>query len=394
MKEVLIIHVKINEIQDVKGHRLTACMIPFGGTAQGPYFQGKVLPHGVDTQKIYPGEKPLLSARYFLEGKDFQGNDCRIFVENNGQEGADGVLATRPFLVTDSPALTWLETAELSGTVEPEEGGVRIQIFAEEDSQESPLIPGRISYTAERVLIAKGDKQICGRLYLPKTEKPCPAVIASHGYNGSHQDFFMECAFFASHGIAALAFDFCGGSVTSASSGTTTEMSVLTEKSDLEDVLEAVRRIRGVDPDSVFLLGASQGGMVSALTAAAHPEQVKGMILYYPAFCIPDDWKKTYPSEEELPDQREFWNMELGKIYFQDVRDLDPYEEIGRFEKKVLILHGDADDVVPVEYSKRAEACYPQAKLEILPGEGHGFCPAESRKAAKKILEFITAGQS
>ena len=171
-------------------------------------------------------------------------------------------------------------------------------------------------------------------------------------------------------------------------------MSVLTEKSDLEDVLEAVRRIRGVDPDSVFLLGASQGGMVSALTAAAHPEQVKGMILYYPAFCIPDDWKKTYPSEEEIPDQREFWNMELGKIYFQDVRDLDPYEEIGRFEKKVLILHGDADDVVPVEYSKRAEACYPQAKLEILPGEGHGFCPAESRKAAKKILEFIKAVQS
>ncbi len=389
MQKILTIHVLLEEILNLKGQKSSVCMIPFSGTAEGPYFQGRVLPHGVDTQRIFPDEKPRLSARYILEGTDFQGNPCRIFIENNGQEGADGVLRTRPVLVTDSPSLAWMETAELTGTVEGVKDGVIIHIFASEAAEKSFLQPGSFSFVSERLLISKKDKQICGMLYLPEASEPCPAVVISHGYNGSYKDFSRECEYFASHGIAALAFDFCGGSVNSCSSGSTAEMSVLTEQEDLEDVLESVRRLKPVSPDSVFLFGGSQGGLVSALTAASHPEAVKGMILYYPAFCIPDDWVKKYSSQEKIPDIIEFWDMTLGKIYALDARRIKPFQTIGRFDKEVLIIHGDQDDVVPLQYSRKALEHYKEARLEVLQGEGHGYSPAGSRKAAEMALRFM-----
>ena len=159
--------------------------------------------------------------------------------------------------------------------------------------------------------------------------------------------------------------------------------------SDLEDVLECVRRLKPVSPDSVFLFGGSQGGLVSALTAASHPEAVKGMILYYPAFCIPDDWEKKYSSQEKIPDTIEFWGMSLGKIYALDARRIRPFQTIGRFDKEVLIVHGDQDDVVPLQYSRKALERYKEARLEVLQGEGHGYSPAGSRKAAEMALRFM-----
>ena len=65
-------------------------------------------------------------------------------------------------------------------------------------------------------------------------------------------------------------------------------MSVLTEIKDLEAV---IRYTRGLPYTSnkLLLMGASQGGMVSALTAAKPKNDVGKLVLFYPAFCIPDD---------------------------------------------------------------------------------------------------------
>ena len=68
-------------------------------------------------------------------------------------------------------------------------------------------------------------------------------------------------------GYAAYCFDFCGGSVMgSKSDGKTTDMSVLTEVADLEAVIAHIRSLpyTGNKP----LMGCSQGGFVSAITAA------------------------------------------------------------------------------------------------------------------------------
>ena len=61
-------------------------------------------------------------------------------------------------------------------------------------------------------------------------------------------------------------------------------MSVLTEKADLEAVLEEVKQWDFVDTGSIYLMGNSQGGLVTALTAAEHKEEIRAVILIYPAF--------------------------------------------------------------------------------------------------------------
>ncbi|WP_035787341.1 hypothetical protein [Butyrivibrio sp. XPD2002] len=130
-KEELTINVRTTGVQEVKGHTGTGRMILFDGDADCENFKGKILPGGVDTQKELDG-KFTLSARYILEGKDFEGKDCKIFVENNGEPGEDGQLKTVPRVLTDSEALSYLENKALFGSIEEIPGGVRIHVFSED----------------------------------------------------------------------------------------------------------------------------------------------------------------------------------------------------------------------------------------------------------------------
>ncbi len=75
-------------------------------------------------------------------------------------------------------------------------------------------------------------------------------------------------------GFAAFTFDFAGGCVLGGKSdGRTDEMSVLTEADDLCAVLDHVRRLPYVDRSKVFLMGCSQGDLVSALVAVKRPSE-------------------------------------------------------------------------------------------------------------------------
>ncbi len=119
------IRVECGEAASVRGQETTIVMIPFTGTAEGPYFCGKTVGTGVDTQRIGKDGIARLSARYMLEGQDAAGNACRIFIENEGS-GQEGFT---PRIVTDSPLLKGWETEELAATVDGIPGGVLVKIF-------------------------------------------------------------------------------------------------------------------------------------------------------------------------------------------------------------------------------------------------------------------------
>ena len=128
MDEVLRVHVTVNRTDMVEGAEKTVCMVAFSGVADGPYFQGKTLPGGIDTQTYEKGKPAALSARYILEGTDDAGKPCRLFLDNSGKE-IDGKMHTIPKIVTDSDSLRWMEHAALHGTVDGTETGVLIRIW-------------------------------------------------------------------------------------------------------------------------------------------------------------------------------------------------------------------------------------------------------------------------
>lgn len=134
MQEILTIKVCITNVIEIKGKTAEAVMIAFDGTCDCENFKGKILPGGVDTQKEFYPEKRTLSARYMLEGVDKEGKACHLFIENNGTANTDSMVEkTTPRIITDSSGLSWLETADLSGTITPWEKGVVIHIFNESD---------------------------------------------------------------------------------------------------------------------------------------------------------------------------------------------------------------------------------------------------------------------
>ena len=243
--------------------------------------------------------------------------------------------------------------------------------------------------TIEELSIQNGENTIYGRMYTPPGEGKHPVIILSHGYNGTNNDFVSECRYFAQNGYIAYAYDFCGGSVNSKSTGKSTDMTIFTEKSDLLAVFDYIASMENVDTENMFLFGGSQGGMVTSLATEERAEKVKGMILYFPALCIPDNWRQTYPKVEDIPDTNDFWGLTLGKKFFSEIHDFYTFDNIGAYEKDVLILHGDKDDIVPISYSVQAQKKYAHAELITMQGEGHGFSPAGANKAKEKVLEFL-----
>lgn len=128
METLLTIRVRCHEAIKVEGKRGSVVMIPFEGEAEGPLFRGSVTGPGVDTQRWDREGRGSLSARYMLEGRDRDGNACRIFIENQG----NWETGFRPTLVTDSPLLAPWEDMALTAQVEGVDGGVRVTICAGE----------------------------------------------------------------------------------------------------------------------------------------------------------------------------------------------------------------------------------------------------------------------
>lgn len=128
--EILTIDVILKEVNEVKGHSGEACMILFDGYCHNDIFNGDILNGGVDTQRQEAGSLlRTLSARYILKGKDFEGNDCKIFIENNGTANG-GQFTTTPKILTDSSALKPLESYDFVGSISDteEEGHIKIHI--------------------------------------------------------------------------------------------------------------------------------------------------------------------------------------------------------------------------------------------------------------------------
>ena len=261
-------------------------------------------------------------------------------------------------------------------------------------AQAAPLVSDEAIYAFEtqELWTERDGQRIYGVLYVPQgAGDRMPALLCSHGFGGSWRSCAQYAEAMAARGYVVYCFDFCGGSPGSRSDGTTLEMSVFTEQADLEAVLAMAQGLDFVDPDRIFLLGTSQGGAVSAITAAEHADEIRGLILLYPAFVLVDNANERDSSPEEIPESTFFLWMEVGRAYFAPLIGYDIYEDIAGYEKEVLLLHGDADDIVPLSYSERALEVYPEARLQVLPGAGHGFYGEDAQVAIDAIADYCNA---
>ncbi len=99
---------------------------------------------------------------------------------------------------------------------------------------------------------SRDGKDIWGKVYIPNTaEAKKPLVVMAHGYNSSHGEPQAFAESLAMHGVASYIFDFCGGGNNSKSEGATTDMTIFTEKDNVEDITRTVKSWDFVDPERV-----------------------------------------------------------------------------------------------------------------------------------------------
>lgn len=156
------------------------------------------------------------------------------------------------------------------------------------------------SYESQEMYAQRGKNQIYGIIYIHENSgEEMPAVIFSHGFGGDYQAGIPYAEALARRGYVVYCFDFCGGSPGSRSDGSALEMSIETEKADLEAVIHRIQGLDYVDSEKIFLMGTSQGGVVSAITGADHEEVICGMILLYPAFILVDRANDLFQNAED-----------------------------------------------------------------------------------------------
>lgn len=237
----------------------------------------------------------------------------------------------------------------------------------------------------EFTVLKKNGQKIAAKAFIPAEDgKSYPTVIFAHGFNENYRNFQQHGPGYAESGIACIFFDFCGGGTESLSDGKLNEMTICTEMEDLETMIDEVSAFDYVDANRLFLHGESMGGFVSAYVAAKMPERIKALVLWYPAFVVPDDSKRRFENNDNT-----CFGLELSPDFNKVSMDIDIFDVISKYTGPVKLIHGDEDSVVSLNYSERAVKSFKDASLTVMPGAGHGFGEEDSTKARELTIEFI-----
>ena len=70
--------------------------------------------------------------------------------------------------------------------------------------------------------------------------------------------------------------------------------------------------------------------------------------------------------------------------------ETDQTEDLKKFDVPTLILHGDADQIVPIANSAMLSAkLVRKAELKVIPGAPHGMCTTHKDLISETLLAFV-----
>jgi len=231
-----------------------------------------------------------------------------------------------------------------------------------------------VDAAANQATYNSGGTQVSGYFYKPSGTGPFPAVLVLHGKGGQNLSTRDRASWFATQGYVALAPDYF------------TPIGMTAEKFDvsfylnnvdqarevLGQGLEALKSLSYVAPGRLGVYGHSLGGYLSFILGTR--DDVKGIASYYGAYA-PTLLAPRYP---------------LADI-------------IAQIKAPVLMLHGDKDDLAPIDQANTAADLLKknnkQYEYTIYPGVGHAFDiqggpnynAQATADAEQKVIAFLKA---
>jgi fermentation-respiration switch protein FrsA (DUF1100 family) len=173
-------------------------------------------------------------------------------------------------------------------------------------------------------------------------------LIHFHGNAGNISHRLAEAAALTATGFDVLLIDYRGYG---RSTGRPHEEGLY---HDARAALAAATERRGVDPSRIFYLGESLGGAVALALALEHPP--RGLVL-----------QSTFTSVRDM-----------ARLHYAVVPGFlvpDAYPSLRRIEQlraPLLVIHGEADEIVPFSHGRRLFAAAPEPKrFHPVGGAGH-----------------------
>ena len=203
-----------------------------------------------------------------------------------------------------------------------------------------------------------------------------PLVIVIHGFTGHMEERHITAVSQTLNdlGYATLRVDMYGHGNSEGQFENHTLYKWLT---NALTVIDYARKLDFVT--DLYLCGHSQGGMTVMLAGAMKHDVIAGLLPLSPAWMIPEGARKgTLLGQnfdpDHIPDVLPAWgDRGLGGNYVRVAQTIYVKEAIDRYQGPVLIVHGDEDEAVPVEYGIEAANCYKNAKLVLIPGDDHCY---------------------
>ncbi|MGD2295782.1 MAG: alpha/beta fold hydrolase [Candidatus Aminicenantes bacterium] len=243
-------------------------------------------------------------------------------------------------------------------------------------------------------LNSKGTK-LCGVLSNPTDDTSKPIIILCHGFStGKDGRTYVRLEeILNAQGISTFRFDFFGHGKSEG------KFEEITTSEAVDDALNAIKFIRETDYKKIGLVGSSFGGMASILAASQSDDlyilALKSPVSDYKSMSEIrrseqelEDWKEKGFVEFEGPDGEMRW---LNYSFYEDAEKVDAYKAARKIKVPTLIVHGDADETVPIEQSMKTAGLIQDCRLEVIEGGDHTYSnPEHFEKLLDLISEFIT----
>jgi putative redox protein len=232
---------------------------------------------------------------------------------------------------------------------------------------------------------------LSGVLHHPASAAVHGAVILCHGMesNKNSEKLVYVGEALAKRGILVLRFDFA---YVGESSG---RFEDITYSGEVDDLRAAYALVQSRDPGKIAILGSSMGGTVALLFAAEEPEIAALVTVAAPVH--PEQFPQRTLTAQQIEQWRNrgftfYHGQRLNVSLFHDLEKINVPEAAARITCPVLIVHGDADEVVPVKEAHELHGRLNSSKrLLVLQGGDHRFSdPAIMQRAVAEALDWLT----
>ncbi len=211
-------------------------------------------------------------------------------------------------------------------------------------------------------------QRISGILHRPQGKKDPSAILICHGMlsNKDSRKHSHFAQILCERGYLVLRFDF---SFVGESGGKLSELSYSGEVKDLES---AVAFVRQKTQGPIGLLGSSMGGAIALLYAAEDP-RVRAVAAMA---CVarPDAFSKEDVARWEAQGHIDSPLGPISLAFLKDAQEKDVLGAVARLKTPLLLIHGEADELIPVtEALDIFRAAQPPKRLELIGGADHRF---------------------